>query len=290
MSRRSIPLKHVALRQGRRRRRWWWAFSVLLLLIAGGLIFLAEDRRWLINQVSVTGTTTLGRDLLAQRVVAELAGDYWWLVPRRNIFLYPKAAITARLAEEFPPISRLRLSLIGLNHLVVEVAERAARFRWCVGPRQSATSSPTGCWLVDREGKAFATDAFSDQQNFWLIVDTASSTGLGQTVGSAEQMSQLETLFTTLPTALARTVGATTSLERITILSDRNYELLLKTRQASTIALWKIMTTAEQSVDTISKTIATIWSAPGLGNRPQALAKLEYIDLRFGRRVFYKFK
>src|SRR3989338_4198453 len=71
----------------------FFLFLVGFIIIFIGLGFLSRINRLNIANVAVAGNKVVDAEIIKEKVDTDLAGYYFWLFPKTNIFFYPKNKI-----------------------------------------------------------------------------------------------------------------------------------------------------------------------------------------------------
>jgi len=256
----------------RARRRKLRALAVLAaLILAGGVVYGAGELSYLprysIDDVSVEGTASVPPKLVRAFVETKLNDGTYPIISRENIFLYPKAAIAKSISEYFPRILSAQISRASLlaQAITVTVVERKPFALWCSGTMK--------CFEMDNTGFVFAT---------------AASTSPGEVVfsgGLATSTAPLGQMF--LPRQFA---GVLTFLSR---LRDQGFSptgVSVDNEQDFSVSLaegFVVRATFSADASALVRNLQTVLSSDSLNGQQ---SRAEYIDLRFGNRVYYKLR
>ncbi len=269
---RHAPMRAVSkparLRVRRRKQRLLYAVAALVLLggIVGGLGFLSHAPRLTITDVSVQGAVETPRDAVQNSVESALATTRWKIFSNANIFLYPRTSIEKNLTAAFPRIKSVAVARPSLlaQAVTVSIEERKPYATWCTDT----------CFLMDDKGVVFATSTGEQVEIPWQF-----SGGLiphepvvGQTF--------LEGRFTDAVHALTVLKDAGYEAESFTVDNETDFSIQLKNGPVIHMLFGH---DAEQSVRDLSLAL----DADSVRGK---LTELSYIDMRFGNRVYYKFK
>ena len=151
MARVQLPESRLRARRHRQRMR-------LALFCGGGvlaLVVLLVGVTYLpflqIRDVAVSGTETIATSTVANFVQKEISGRYLLVLPKRNIFLYPKRTIARDLLARFPELRAAVVHAANFHTLAAEVVERKPKALWCgTGPNLG------NCSYVDEDGVVYA--------------------------------------------------------------------------------------------------------------------------------------
>jgi cell division septal protein FtsQ len=250
----------------RRRKRRVIAFCVCLLAGVGAIGALGAAthvQQLAIADVAVAGTRQLAEDALVSTVKKRLDESTFRLFSRNNIFLYPQSAIESDLTNSFPRIKHVSVARESLlaSALVVRVEERTPYAVWC----------DDACFVLDEHGFIFAEQHEMAKKAY---------TFYGGLVPNAAPIGQ-----TFLEGRLSSAVQLLDSLERagyapvrFTVESERDFTVSLAQGQ-------RLLASFDVSPNDILRNLETALASDALKG---TLDSLDYIDLRFGNKVYYK--
>lgn len=266
------PKKPLPLKTRRRRIR--------AAIVIGGIVafaLLLYGVHWCsylpsvrIQDVSVRGAMLQDPDDVAAFARAQLNDGANHFIARDNIFAYPKEQIRAAIARTFPRLKSVRLGRGGAfgTTLIVNVDERSAYAMWC------ADASKSACFVMDEGGLIFANTerAGKPQLPYVFIGGIDASTAIG-TVFLPDNLKGVLDLLQRMREARFMPLS-------LHVLDDQDYTIDLENG-------FTIKASFKQDIDTIVHNLELVSVSPALRGKE---ADLEYIDLRFGNRVYYKFK
>ncbi len=276
---RSHTLKSARLKE--RRRKVFIGrivIAVFCLSVLWGLVF------WLSNlpSVNISDIVVSGNiSVQSPDVVAEaqkfLAGRYFFTVPKASIFFYPESAILKDVNDSFPRIASASIGWKNFHTIEIKVSERAPVAKWCEAPTLQSWGSP-GCFYLDSTAFVFASETISTTTPASLVAfygPLASSTPIGQTYHSADYLKNRLNFANDLFLAGFSVISF---LERAGGVSEAN----LSGGQRLIFADDTDLSTALGNFESLVSNPA--FKAAG------TFAKLDYIDLRFGNKLFYRLK
>ena len=277
--------------QTRRRliKRQLVALLVLLIFIIIGLIFFLRLDRWQLRDIVVRGNRVTSSADLTNAVESQLAGNYFYLLPRRQRWFYPERSIEDDLLEQFP---RLQLAITSVRNgqLVLVVKEYSPAAVWCPGGPTPDAPIGASCYFVNDKAQAFSP-APQFSRPIYLTITTAkadltlpspaSFSALDLSALLALQ-SQLQTLFDNY---WPETVGI--FLTRQLEAGDYSFTVLAKASNRS----FEVMVNLERSLVDTLQTLEPLLSSDSLITKlADKNLSLEYLDLRFAPKVFYRFQ
>lgn len=283
--------KHVK-KQQKRRRRQFVALIVAILLLLGGLIGLTHWSAVEITSFEVSINSSLPEEEIKDVVSSQLDRRLWFVVAQDNILLLPSDLITDKVANLTPRIKSADITRTGLQRFNVSVQTRSPSAQVC--PPKPATSSR--CLLVDKNGFAYRRADMKNSSSSELFMYRSSNLPeVGSQLKAPETFRVLQSFITKLPelsfapeSAMLKdhedvyietadgsgaTSSSSTSVQLRVNLAD---DLSRKFTDLQTIVENKsfVASTTEETPDGTTPSISPF--------------ALEYIDLRFGNKVFYK--
>lgn len=237
--------------------RLYTIVGVLLLAVLSGLLVYGAWRPEVrIQEVGVSGAETLSPQEVGEHVTKSLEGRHLGIFPKDTIFIFPKASLETSVLRNFPRVDRVEIARSSLTSIDVMIEERIPRILWC----GAGTSTP--CITGDKKGVLFAgndTDLLRVEGPLFEE---------GYTYGNVVfKPGALPGALSLVDAIDAR--GA--DVERITFIAPDEVAL---TFSAGT-KLYYVL--GEE--DGIAETLPPILQS-------EDLTELEYIDMRFGKRVY----
>ena len=267
----------MPLRVRRRRVRVLIALAALILIgsVAYGVSYLSYLPQYNIAEIHVEGAQEIAVEPVKMLAQATLADGAYHFISRSNIFLYPRAAIEDAVKNAFPRIRSAHVSRASLlaTALTVQVEERQPFALWCP-PAQEAAE----CYVMDEDGFIFATRASTSERTQYVF-----SGGLPAQAGLASSSSPIGQWFARahLPglIALLHSLGQT-GFEPAGASIEGRQDFFIPLRDG-----FYIKASFGQEATTLSKNLELVLSSDTLKGKQ---GELEYVDLRFGNRVYYK--
>lgn len=264
------PRRQSPLRARRRRARLALLGSILLIgaVIVYGIHLASYSRYFTIGTITVAGVEKIAPDIISSYVESALSDGSFHFFSRRNIFLYPKDVIEMGIAESFPRVRSARLSRpeVFSRELIVTIEEREPYALWC--------ATDADCYAMDDTGFVFTTAATSTNQDFETQYIFSGGVS-GGPIGSEFVPGQLPSVL-----ALLRILQQQTNLipVRIDVQADQDFHV-------SVTQGFYIKASFGQEPEAIAQNLGLVLASDALRDR---LAEIEYVDLRFGNRVYYK--
>lgn len=245
--------------------------SVSLVAIGIGVGYVLNLPYLRLNQIEVRGVRLLPVAEVEQAVGEVLNGAWWRILPRNNFFLVSGGTIEHRLRERFSAIDRVNVDRRFPDRLIVTITERTLWGVYCerVGPGDPAPA----CFYVDAYGTAYEPlSSFAG----WLLPVVYAPVPVS--AGAAAVAPSVLVFFNSAKAAIASIGGQLLSL---TLSTSTPEDVRLSLAEG-----WYLVVSADQPVDEWRGVLDTLL-AKDVGARRR---ELEYVDLRFGKKVFYKYR
>jgi hypothetical protein len=246
-----------------------WAGFVAFVIF---LIWLSHASFWRIAELEVSGTETVATEALEARSREVLAGAYFGLVPRDNILFYPKEDLMKELRAAYPTLREVQVEARNFKTIAIVAQDRAPRALWCgVIP-----TVPEPCVLVDEEGVVYAGAPAFSQSPFVRY--------FGQVVGAALPQQYLSLEEFRALAALVDAIAAKHPQEQVSsVWTNEDGDVRMSFVSGFTL----IFTLQDDGGDVFERFNLALEADPFSG---RSLGEFEYLDLRFGDRLYYKAK
>lgn len=269
-----------------RRRRVRAGIIVGILIVLAGLVFGVHYVSYLpqlsVQRIVVVGAKDVQPQLVSDYVQSILDDGSYHFLSRKNIFLYPAKVIEKDVVANFPRIDSVHASRPALfsTELDVAVTERQPVALWC---------DPSAlCYQMDKSGFIFAVAPVASSTGYVFQGGLPAQAGIASDSMDSTSSPQASTnpigkLFasTHLPalTALLTELGqAGFTPQGATVENDSDFSVPLTQG-------FLLKASFGESPDQLVKNLQLVLvSEPLVGKE----AQLEYVDLRFGDRVYYK--
>lgn len=234
-----------------------------------------------IQRVAVRGNSGISSTTLSSMMTESLAGAYAFLVPKDTVLFYPRQIMIANVLSAYPQIKKAEVTTENFDTLVLSVEERTSQFVWCDPSAAIDAAGEAVCYFADTSGYIFDhAPSFSNPVFFEVkspLVDALGASRSGAPIGgfvlSEEALKKLLIFKDRLSIAGIETIA-------LHVFPGGDYELRIKNGG-------KILFNGKQNFDTVLENLNAALHASDL-NKALAGASLQYIDLRFGNKVFYK--
>ena len=250
-------------------------FVALLGALIYGVSYISYLPRYTISAIDVTGATTVPAPMVSEYVQSQLFTGAHPFLSSANIFLYHRVGLQNEIVGYFPRIKSATITRDSLfsTTLHVAIVERESYARWCTDVINS-----TDCYQMDSDGYIFAqspeatsTVTYTTSYIFGGAISTSTSP-ITQSFESAH-ISGIVALLKKLTDAGYRPTGAT-------VTNDQDFVVNLADGFA-------IKASFGEDSSTVVHNLQLVLGSTVLANKKDTI---EYVDLRFGDRVYYKLK
>ena len=259
--------------RARRRRARIIALSLVLSLIVA-LSFVASYLSYLpqysVLSVSVEGAQNVSANAVKNYAESIIYDGSHHLLSRANIFLYPKALIEKDIPLQFPRVQSAVVSSPSLlaDAVTVAITERLPFALWCGGE---------GCFDMDKTGFIFSTaSAAASSSNEYVFSGGVATSSQAAPIGQTFAPGHAQGLVVFLQ--LLGQGGLTP--KGASVQSDEDFTVPLGEG-------FSVYASFGQDPGTLVSNLQLVLSSQALQGQEQ---DLEYVDLRFGDKVYYKLK
>ncbi len=255
------------VRLATRRRRARLVGAALAFVAAVGVVFgasaLSYHDRFAIQDINVVGTQALSASVVESAFGERVNDGIRHFFSRTNIFLYPYSEMQQALLKEFPLIQAVSFSRSSLlsQALTITVYEREPKYLWCSNV----------CYFMDAHGFVFAPA--TNPSGFLTF---RGGLAPGEPIGQIFMRGRLDSLASLVEDT--RRAGFSVT------------ELIVENETDITLALadgYTVKTTFTTSAQDLAKNLTLVLSSDALKEK---MHNVDYVDIRFGNRVYYKEK
>ncbi|MBU3968605.1 hypothetical protein KJ991_00075 [Patescibacteria group bacterium] len=208
-------------------------------------------------------------------------GKYLGLYPKTNIFIYGKKKIEADIYNKFKRIKNIDIKRVGFNGISITIKERSPAGLWC-GKKINIDEK---CYFLDEDGYIY-TEApiFSGSVFFRNYGNIEGIKQIGVNFLDSKRFKEISFFIKSIKDV---------NLNPVSFFAGDNgdYEIYLGDNSKNyNFYGGKIIFNKDDNLGEVFDNLTAILNEKilikGFGDNVQ----LDYIDLRFGRKVFYKLK
>ncbi len=283
----SFPHREETLRKRRRQRRIKYGiFFLFFVLIVGVVSYLSHLPKVRVTEIELRGGLLVTEKEIKEETLSYMDGSHFWLFPRNNAFIYSQGDLEKHLSEKFKRIETISISLEGLNKAVVEITERKPVAIWC---RENVVSFSTTTDTVLKKDKeqCYFIDLFS---TIFAEAPNFSGDAYFKYYGLVTKESPIGERFIASTTQFTEINGFIDAIKKLNI---KPLYLLGKGEDEYSLVLFgggEIYFDVKKSLSLAYSNLETLLKSPALSSSGTGILPVEYIDLRYGNKLFYKLK
>jgi hypothetical protein len=273
-----IVVASSTLRARRRRRARVLLVSIaaLLVVVGSSVFFGLHSPHTRLQTIQVTGTDPSTNKSISLFIQKELAGNYFFVVPRDSILFYFGNHLAIDILKKYPRLETASVALTSLSSISVTVSERLPQALWC-GPDPADTAP---CLVLDAKGIAYGAAEASSSSTPYVVyygaLDSSSTPPQFLTTAQFRALSLFVDLLAQKIDAGPAVSAAVNNEDDVTVTFQDGFRTLFILDDAST-----------HSGDLLQRVSLVLQSQPFSANK---IADFEYLDLRFGDKLYYKLK
>ena len=245
------------------------------------LVLLLRKESWQIKDIYIEGGNGVSHDDIVTLIEDILSEDYFFIVPRTSMFVYPSRKIKEGLTNDFTRLKDVQLDFEFPDRLRVSLKEYEPHSLWCSNtfegvydPVATSTNpiSPDGdCFYIDQYGYIFdSAPNFSEGVYFKYYGGTEDP--LKNYILDKEYFSELESFKEQL-----KDLGL--DIVSLIINPDKTFVIICKDGM-------EVLVDRDIPLDIALDNFMSVLKDPD--TELDISGDIEYIDLRYSRKVYYK--
>ncbi|OGD33963.1 hypothetical protein A2988_00535 [Candidatus Azambacteria bacterium RIFCSPLOWO2_01_FULL_46_25] len=262
----------------RKKRRKILAYGFLFMLVVFSLsYFFLASGYFAVSDIRVEGADMASADDIKSAVESFFPQKYFFMLPARNVFLFPLHEAENKLQDMFPGVAQARITRefkpfrfaqgSQKSRLYVLITERP--------PAAVACDASSRCFVADNAGVLFASTPAVSGASVTVILESDLS---GVVVPLKKYPSEFMDFIVRVKTAASDAAGITfDSFARM----DEYGDVV-----AQSTGDFRVFFTMSQQADKQVQILKSILTKMVQGD----IVKLDYVDLRVENRAYYKLK
>ncbi len=239
--------------------------SIALLF---GVALASHGSSFTIAEVRVEGIASVSEADVRTVVDEKLQGSYFALFARKNSWLYPKDVITKAIQENFPQVAAVSVSASPRTVLNLSITEREPYALWC------SEVEGAGCYFIDNEGFVFVKAPDFTGHVYTVFTGRIEvENPIGNFYLKTEEFTDLQEFLTSLQSLKLKP-------QKVHLSESGDGQVML-------LGTGKILFTFGPEVNKNITNLSSFLSEIKLVNVDGGI-KAQYIDIRFGNKIFYK--
>jgi len=282
----NLPQREEYFKRKRRKRLIRIGLVILSVIFVVGITsYISHRSKIRISKVELAGGVLVTKAEVESESLKYMNGSYFWLFPKNNALWYPNKNLQNYLRETFKRIDTINISRKDFKTITIEITERKPIATWC-DPLPNSTTTPLmedgsnleNCYFLDQNGTIFApAPYFSGDAYFkyYGLVVTDRPIGM-QYIASTTEFSEIIDFIEAI-----KKLG----IKPKYLIAKGNNEFSLATGGSG-----QIYFDTKIPLSRVAENLAALLRTPELSTTSSQDLPVEYIDMRFGNKLFYKLK
>ncbi len=256
------------LKQKKKTVRKVKTYLILLacILVLVGIVFLMRMSNIQISEVKITGNSFVPTEEIEKKANAVLDSYYLFVIPKRNIFLFPKRELVSKIKEN-PAVISVDVNKNLFKEIEIAITEQEKEAIYCSSFERSE------CFYINKDGYLYSrtpADMSLDQE---IIIYLESERK------EIKEYVLDSTLYTNVVSFIKASSRYGVPIANVYIKSDGIIEF-------NTQASARLITSRYDDMEKDFANFIALFDQKVLTK--EQLGGIDYIDLRFGNKVFYK--
>ncbi len=258
---------------------------VLLLVLFIALCFISRIPKLNIESVVVEGNKIIDTKDIEKNVNESIAGYYLYFLPKTNFILLPKDKIKRELEYTYKRLKDIEVKIKANRILEITVGERTGIYTWCgVGlPEEGMKPEENKCYFMDDNGYIFDEAPYFSNDvylKFFGAIDAPEPAG----------SKYLNENFVDVVGFIENISSEDINPSSIFMKDNGEIEIYLSGGKLPPNAPKIILNNDADLIKMAENFQASASTDPLQTELKEKYDLLEYIDLRFGNRVYYRFR
>lgn len=280
----NLPQREEVLRRRKKAKRIRRVIFIGFILFLVGIVsYISHLPKLRINEVALSGGLLVTEKEVEDESLLFMRGKFFWLFPKNNSFLYKKTDLENHLKEKFKRIDTIDIKLEGLNTIQVSITERKPVAIWCRDIISTSTSTEVvsgfkeSCYFIDSFSTVFAqAPSFSGDAYFKFYGLLTDEDPIGKKYIASS------TDFISINNFIESVKGL--KVKPVSLIGKEEGEFSLVLQGGG-----EIYFDTRKSLDITFDNLKILLDSPELKVKLGQLP-IEYVDLRYGNKLFYKLK
>ncbi|MES3004880.1 MAG: hypothetical protein V4690_02060 [Patescibacteria group bacterium] len=265
----NLPHREEYVRKKRKQRIITYSlFSAFFLLVVGVASYISHRPELRVTSVVLNGEVLVSESEVVAVTKDYVSGSYFFLFPKNNTFWYPQKKLTNLLKDTFKRIDTIDVELDGPNTIVIDITERKPVAIWDNGTE--------GTYFMDMNGTIFSSAPTFSGNAYLKYYGLVEGDPIGQQYIAPEDFHKI-----------------TEFIESVKTNSVYPVHFIAKTKDSFSLVLsggTEVYFDNKVSLDVLAENFKALLKTPELAVQKDGSILAEYIDLRFGNKLFYKLR
>ena len=265
--------------------------AIVFFAIFAGLFYLSRLKQLNIAEIKISENKAIDAETAKMIVQEKISGNYLWFLPKTNILFYPKNNIKNELQNKFKRIKDVIFSVKNRKTLEISVTEREALYIWCNATLPESDTAAQKCYFMDENGYIFDEAAYFSGGVYFKFYGKISEDGdLSKRESSpAGSYFAKENFYKFV---LFKKILENMGLKPVALYQEDNGDIKFFLSRENSLSMGpEIILKVNSDFQKVAENLETaLGTEPLQSNFKNKYSSLLYIDLRFGNKVYYKFR
>ncbi len=265
--------KNSELRRSRR-TKLFFVCLLLVLLILGGIVGFLRKKEFQISKITIIGTQSLDADSILKTAQDYLNGHYAIIIPKTNTLLLSKPELVRYILEQIPSIEKSTVTFKEKNSIEISVTEKKPSYVWC----------GTSCYFLDDTGMIYEPSPQFTQGVFITFTGgTVDENPIKSHIISEKEFSGTLKILAALDQLAIHVVGVNFENDTTVVHIDSMRGTVLGPKT-------QLVLTKDEASQNVFNTLSLLMNDKVFtGILATKGNLLQYIDIRFPDKIYYKF-
>lgn len=253
----------------------------VLILLLSGIAILSRSDKINIKIIEVKGVNSIDTRTVEELIKENISGHYLYFFPKSNIFILPKNKIRYELENNHKQFKNIELKIVGTTTLVVTLSVREAQYLWC--GEEFLSTELKSCYFMDENGFIYDNAPYFSGDVYFKFFGKIDF--IDNPIGAIFQSVHFEKI------SLLKELLKEINIEPIALYLREDGDMELYLSSSADDIKPKIIFNPDADVVKMSENLqSALLTDPLMSDFKDKYNKLQYIDLRFGNKVYYKFR
>lgn len=257
---------------------------VIFFVVILGLSFASRINKININQINISGNKVVETKEIEDIIKNKISDHYLWLFPKTNFLIYPKRGILNELNNKLKRLKDISISINNFRILEISVSEYEGKYLWCgISLPDLTNSANQKCYFLDDNGYIFDEAPYFSGEVYFKFYGNG---GLSNEI-------PIGTYF--LKDKFVKIIEFKDAIQKLNLNStafwlDNDSEADFSI-SGEPMTGPRIIFKLDEDFGKLAENLqAAVSTEPLRTELKTKLSSLLYLDLRFGNKVYYKFK
>ncbi|MGB3988153.1 MAG: FtsQ-type POTRA domain-containing protein [Minisyncoccales bacterium] len=239
------------------KKRWFWFLILIIIFILSLLYLIIFSPLFEVKEILILGNEKISSEEILEVATKEINSTIFSF-DSKSIFFISSKRLSDSLTKEFPKIGNLEIKRLIPNSIEIEVKERKPIAVWC----------NKECFFLDKEGVIFET---AERPFGFVVIQEEKEALISDNVLSEKYLSFVLEFWKDVKD-LVEIIGFRIVKLNIEVITKDNYFIKTITEESASLQAQKLRLAFQEKIPAEKR------------------ALLDYIDLRFEDRVYFKYR